>query len=263
MSDYQMTENKIQRWIADGRGQGRLGEYRPWLTISDVPSKGRRERCKGIKANRTHHLFSKNEGDVFCIFDLSTQIIDIREQYPLPREETELIARDLNIKHPCDPTTKVNIVMTSDFRITVSIGGYVMDVVRTVKEIADLNGLRTVEKLEIERIYYLNHGIDWGIIIPEHISKILKHNCRYYWDYHSFDKLQIDEKDLHDIHDYLEPLLLKKDTALRLLARQCDKRLDLSSGTSLKGAIHFIATRRWIIDWNNEFNTGHVLNILN
>ncbi len=30
----------IQRKIKDGRGQGHFSEYKPWLTIHDVPSIG-------------------------------------------------------------------------------------------------------------------------------------------------------------------------------------------------------------------------------
>lgn len=35
------TEAKISRYIKEGRGQGELALYKPWLTIQDVPSSGR------------------------------------------------------------------------------------------------------------------------------------------------------------------------------------------------------------------------------
>lgn len=34
------TEAKISRYIKEGRGQGELASYKPWLTIQDVPSHG-------------------------------------------------------------------------------------------------------------------------------------------------------------------------------------------------------------------------------
>ena len=35
------TEAKISRYIKEGRGQGELASYKPWLTIQDVPPHGR------------------------------------------------------------------------------------------------------------------------------------------------------------------------------------------------------------------------------
>ena len=31
------TEKKIARYYKEGRGSGELGQYKPWLTIQDVP----------------------------------------------------------------------------------------------------------------------------------------------------------------------------------------------------------------------------------
>lgn len=39
----------IEKKIKDGSGAGTGIEYKPWLTIQDVPSTGRRTRFKGIK----------------------------------------------------------------------------------------------------------------------------------------------------------------------------------------------------------------------
>lgn len=35
------TEAKISRYLKEGRGQGELALYKPWLTVQDVPSMGR------------------------------------------------------------------------------------------------------------------------------------------------------------------------------------------------------------------------------
>jgi hypothetical protein len=56
-----MTEQKRERLINEGRGQGIGGEYKPWLTIQDVPSLGCVARIVGWKTNRIHHCMSKNE----------------------------------------------------------------------------------------------------------------------------------------------------------------------------------------------------------
>jgi hypothetical protein len=37
--------DKYEKWIKEGYGQGIGKEYKPWLTIQDVPLKGRATRC--------------------------------------------------------------------------------------------------------------------------------------------------------------------------------------------------------------------------
>ncbi len=261
-SKYDMSEAKIARWEKEGRGTGTGINYKPWLETFNVPSQGRKDRPKGIKTGRIHHLLSKNEEKTFRIYDLSLWIKDIREQFPIPRDETEIIASKFGIKHPRYPKTTISTVMTSDFQLTIQRNESIYDVVRTVKEIADLNNLQTLAKLEIERLYYLSHNIDWGIIIAEHIPKYLADNCMYWIDYFLFDDLQIERPVLDDIYMYLTPQVKKKETKLYDLAHECDRRLHLRRGTSINGALHFIASRQWNINWHEQFSTGNILNVL-
>lgn len=60
------TEANISRYIKEGRGQGELALYLPWLTIQDVPSRGRVHRFIGWKTAREHHLFSDLEFNYHC-----------------------------------------------------------------------------------------------------------------------------------------------------------------------------------------------------
>lgn len=98
--------SKIEKWIQDGRGSGIGADYKPWLKIQDVSSKGRSTRLKGIKTNRQHEFLSDLERNYFYLTEYSDVVIDIREQFPLlPLEETIVIADELGIKHPTDPKT--------------------------------------------------------------------------------------------------------------------------------------------------------------
>lgn len=85
-------------------GQGIGIDYKPWVTIQDVPSLGRATRLKGTKVPRQFEFFSDLERNYFYLLEYSDLVIDIREQYPLlPIEETLVIAEELGIKHPTDP----------------------------------------------------------------------------------------------------------------------------------------------------------------
>lgn len=88
----------IDALIKKGRGTGVGKEYKPWLTIQDVPSLGRSTRLKGIKTCRQHEFLSDMERNYFYLLEYLDDIIDIREQYPLlPLEETVAIAQEKGI----------------------------------------------------------------------------------------------------------------------------------------------------------------------
>jgi len=92
-------DNRTIRWLKDGRGSGSGAEYSPWLTVRDVPSKGRVHRVQGHLTPRTHHLLSALELSTFLLLEWNPLVTDIREQYPLNVEETLEIAKELGIRH--------------------------------------------------------------------------------------------------------------------------------------------------------------------
>ena len=134
--------------LIEGRGTGRLHHYKPWLKIHELPNIGRSHRPFGIKTRRIHQLLSDNEYYYFLMAEWSRNIIDIREQYPLlPLEETIYIANELGYKHSFDKFRSENVVMTTDFILTIKDGNLVRDIVRTIKPVKDLNKSRTKEKV--------------------------------------------------------------------------------------------------------------------
>ncbi|MCM3181165.1 TnsA endonuclease N-terminal domain-containing protein [Cytobacillus horneckiae] len=171
------TETKIARYLKDGRGLGELSSYKPWLTIQDVPSKGRVHRVMGWKTEREHQLLSDMEFNYFCLCDWAEDIIDIREQFPLNREVTLNIADELGIKHSRDKQTP--IVMTTDFLLTVREGRSVVFKARTVKLSKDLVDSGIIGKFEIERAYWENQGIEWGIVTELEFPDVLLSNLKF------------------------------------------------------------------------------------
>ena len=75
---YSPSDLQFQRWIKDGRGQGKGRHYKPWLTVRDVPSQGRAHRIFGFKSQRTHHLFSDLELAAFFILEWHPQTQEVR-----------------------------------------------------------------------------------------------------------------------------------------------------------------------------------------
>lgn len=160
------NENVYKKRLKEGRGQGELESYRPWLTIHDLPSKGYATRIYGQKTNRIHHLLSHHELYYFCLLDYSEHVVDIREQFPMRLTETLEIANHTGIPHPWDNRSRFPYVMTTDFLITTDHGLEA----RTVKTTEELQHRRVREKFEIERRYWHSCGIPWKIITEKQIN---------------------------------------------------------------------------------------------
>lgn len=77
-----VTEKKQDSWINEGRGQGYLNSYKPWITVRDSNSQGRSHRVYGHTTKRTHHLLSDLELATFLLLDWNSSVTDIREKFP-------------------------------------------------------------------------------------------------------------------------------------------------------------------------------------
>jgi hypothetical protein len=151
---FKWSENKIKEFQAEGRGKGSLASYLPWVQVSDFSSLGNSRRVFSNKTGRVHHLMSDVEWQFFLLLEFSPDITDIREQYPLPREETLGIAAQLGIRHPTYPGTAVPTVMTCDF-LAIRKKGSTNPVVEfyDCKRTQEAEDRRSLEKLEISRTY--------------------------------------------------------------------------------------------------------------
>lgn len=114
------TQSDIDRHIEKGFGQGSQELYLPWLRVQDVPSHGRPRKVFGVKVDRLHHLLSDLEYGYLLVTEFSSEVLDIREQYPiLPQSAVQSIAHALNIRYPVYPGTKLPFVMTTDVLLTI------------------------------------------------------------------------------------------------------------------------------------------------
>jgi hypothetical protein len=261
-----VTKEWIEKRIKKGRGNGTGAEYQPWLVIQDFSSLGRVHRIKGWKHGRVHHLFSDLERNVFLHYQWPLSIIDIREQFPLlPVEETVEIAREIGVKHPIDPRTKHPIVMTTDLLLTVQQGLTPTYHPRTIKYLKDLQNMRSLEKLEIERRYWaaLLRNLKLLIITEQQIVHPFVKNMLwihpYYW---LVDLYPLSEQELRRIASVLTQLVLNEAVPLRTVAQRCDRLLKLKAGTSLIVVRHLLANRSWEVDMSVRIRTEQQLILL-
>ncbi|EDT74339.1 heteromeric transposase endonuclease subunit TnsA [Clostridium butyricum] len=242
------TKEKYEKWLKENRGSGDGCKYKPWLTIQDVPSIGKCSRLKGIKSKRQHEFFSNNETNYFYIADFSDNIIDIKEQFPLlPIEETLIIAEELGIRHPTDPSSKESTVITTDFLLKMRDG---RTICRTIKQYNDLTK-RQIEKFEIERRYWNKKGVSWKLVTERDIDKVMANNIELVYQFYDlqiikgfekFNKNQIKKLVL----DFKRNILGK--SIIREKAFDFEEQMLLESGCGISIFKHLIITKQIYID---------------
>ncbi|MED3349010.1 TnsA endonuclease N-terminal domain-containing protein [Bacillus thuringiensis] len=255
------TEEKIEKYIKEGRGQGELNNYKPWLMIQNVSSNGNESRPRGWKTNRKHDFLSNLERDYFFILEWLDNIIDIREQFPLDRELTYKIAMEKGISHSIDSKHDTLMVMTTDFLLTVREGKEIKYIARTVKVGDELEDKRVIEKFEIEREYWERKGIDWGIVTEKDISSEMANNISWFHKSYYVE----DISDIGFIKIFLKYILSfsNENTNLIDAFNQFDDQYNLDNGQALVYFKHLVARKYIFIDiLTNKINLRR-LNIEN
>jgi hypothetical protein len=258
-----IDQQGIERRLAEGRGQGRGKDYRPWLEVQDVPSTGLATRIKGWKSGRLHHLLSNLETGFFYLMEWSPNVTDTREQLPLlPQSETVAIAEEIGVPHPTNPQTRQPIVMTSDFSVTKATNDSTFDFVRTIKPSSELVSERVLEKFEIERRYWEKRQIDWAIVTERELPKAAIQNIQWVHTCKDIVELGLSNALLAQIEGVLLPKISGSDP-LSQLTSACDNRLGLTPGASLSAVRHLIAVRRWVVDMQQTIAPTEPLRLLN
>lgn len=106
------NKNKFKRKMGTGEG----ANYKPFITTSEFNSIGTTTVIRDWKTGRGVHCLSQGEMYWYYLLRWDDNNIDIREQYPLNREETLAIADKLGVKHPGNN----DYIMTTDFLVTKS-----------------------------------------------------------------------------------------------------------------------------------------------
>lgn len=253
---YSFDEDKLARFLKEGRGQGHGKDYRPWLAIQDVSSHGRSSRIHSRKTDREHHLLSDIETALFLLLDWSNSVTDIREQFPLDRDETRRIAADMGVRHPADTQSRTDIVMTTDFVVNVRAGDTIMLAARSVKPASELDKVRTLEKQEIERRYWHVKGVDWGLVTDLDLPAQRIKNLRWLHEMQSLQHMMAPHPDYWD--DRCSRFLACLPQATGMSNKQFVRLLESTQGFAIGEALtvirHLAANKRIAIDLDAKFD---------
>lgn len=250
------TEEKIARYLKEGRGSGELENYKPWLTNQDFASSGRTHRPKSWKTQRMMQLFSDLEHSYMFVLDWAENVFDIREQFPLNREQTIKIAETKEIKHSMDRDSGTPIVMTTDFLITLKGGNDFSYLAKSIKPAGELNDKRVIEKLEIERNYWKNNGVEWGIVTEKDIPTTLWKNIEYI-----HESYYVDQESLI-LADILYNELRSNQGMILRIINFFDKKYKLEEGTGLSLFKYLLARKKIKVNMLEDIDLRTDVNIL-
>lgn len=247
---YGFDEARIAGFWKEGRGKGFGANYKPWLTVHDVPSRGRSQRLLGMVTGRVHHLLSDLERGAFLIYDFRDDVRDIREQFPLDRDETRSIAEAAGIRHPIDASSRAPLVQTTDLVIDLDRGGKTTTIARTIKPSSELAKARTIEKLEIERRYWSVRGVDWGIVTERELPSALLRNLELLQACASLDDLKQPYEGYYRERAGLIATELERwpRATLREFCQGMATRLGLEPDGTLLLIRHLLACKIWNVD---------------
>lgn len=253
---YSWDEAKIARCEKEGRGLGEKGAYKPWLTIHDVPSAGRRTRAFGLKTGRLHHLLSDIEASLFFLADWNPWVVDIREQFPLERKRTREIAAQLGIPHPRDGTTGTDLVMTLDLLINHEKEGRNTPFPVSAKPADELADRRTLEKLEIERVYCTERWGGWSLMTERDYSRVVTTNLRWACEMADLKHLEAPHPSYwtDTARNVLHFLRASRGGTLEGAFRSLEIKQGLSRAHALTAFRHLVATKSIRFDLTREFS---------
>ena len=175
----QMTEERIQKLIREGRGQGEGAAYQPFLRVNDLSSQGRCHRIWCEKFGRALQLFSDIEKAVALILSRARSVTNAYEQYPVDRSLSQAMALEAGIRHPTYPGTKVPVMMTLDFLAVVKNTNGRTKIGINVSTSDKAANPRAVEKLEIMRRCLARQGFAHHVIFDTQIPKQLVRNIEW------------------------------------------------------------------------------------
>src|SRR5690606_33779280 len=107
-------------------------------------------------------------------------------------DDSRRLADKLGIAHPS--YGGVDQVMTTDFIVDQNLNGFTRRKAISAKYAEDLEDPRVLEKMELERSYWLEKGIPFAIVTEKEISKMLVENIKWFRPYLDDRELSANEQ---------------------------------------------------------------------
>lgn len=253
-----MSRRKTDKWrLIEGRGLGEGPNYQPWLRAHEVPSRGRTSRPLGWKYHRSYEFLSDLEFRFFLLLQYDSEIIDIREQFPLlPVDQTKQIAEELQLIHP-PKSRKDKIVMTTDFLLTIR-GEPIKYKAIAIKSKEDLTNPRTIEKLCIEEQYWKVKEIPFSIVTEADIDVIKAKNLEIMYPYYWWDTdMGYSTKKVVQLVEYFKSLI-KNNSNIREVLNMVEDKYKWTKNMGINFLYYMITHKDIEIDLSKKIDIANI-----
>ena len=260
MPRVKWNDQTLKRYIKEGRGQGELDQYRPWLTTQDIASSGRSNRIRGWKTGRIHHFLSDIETRYFYLLEFDgNEIWDIREHYPALDLQDTLGDCDIDLDKYCDKETGTAHIFVTTFLLTLKdANGKKQYVARSVKAAAELEKSKVLERFELLRRYFSEKQIDWGIVTQYDINVIRAKNIEWVHSAKTLDGLST-----HNVSRLTKIFVEWLDSShksVRDVTNALDSQFNLDPGSGLLLFRHLIANKQVLVNMDERIDLGKPAN---
>ena len=156
----------------------------------------------------------------------------------------------MGINYPWERSTGYDTVLTTDFLITVvDQNGCDRTLARTLKyasEIESKKGKGILEKFEIERRYWRELGVDWGIVTDYQIPETLVSNIEDCYEHRDLGyAINFDAQEVSAIEELIQEFIPKHPgQKLSEFAGMIDQSYSLTTGKCLAVIKHMLANKR-------------------
>lgn len=254
--NYDNSDEKLRRYIKEGRGQGVGAKYEPWLNVHSIASRGRVSRVPGWKTGRVHHFLSDNETRYFYLCEFSDAVIDIREHYPLMDlyEMIDILDDDL-IKKLTNRKTGTMQILTSTFLLTVrDEHGQELHFARNIKEARDLDKNSVIERYEITRRYWQEKCVPWALVVPTEINVVRAKNIEWLHTAKRLNDWGYSEQQVADEINFLVELLMGGRGTIKNALDRFESEISKEQGKGMLLLKHLLATKRIRIDMDKPID---------
>jgi TnsA endonuclease C terminal/TnsA endonuclease N terminal len=259
------NEEKLQRYMKEGRGQGEYEEYKGFIQIHDFGSLGRSARIKSWKTNRIFHLLSDIETRFFYLTEFDDSILQVKEHFPLyDFEDVVGEQEDINIRKFKDKQSGFPYILTATFLLTVrGQDGRTFEVARSVKASHELEKKATIERFELIRRYFDKKGIAWGLVTQKEIPLIKAKNIEWVHPAKFLtETTDFTESDVGYLQSSLMESFSGNTRAIRDITSVFDNQLNLEAGSGLLIFKHLLATKQIKIDMHKKIDLNESAKIL-
>jgi hypothetical protein len=240
------TEAKIKKMFAEGRGQGELASYLPWMMIREFNSKAKTIELPSPRYERLINLVSTGELKLFVLLERQIRYWDCREQFPLNRELAMKIAKKIGIDYPKYPGTTVPVVYSIDFLAVEKIDGRDVFHAFDMKEKNDdLEAEGVIRNLELHRAYCETLGFEHSIVTK---NTLPMQYCDNLYRIRLANPINLDSQEASFFEDLRAKVAIgissmPKSLSVEEAVTRMDMHFGLSAGSSLRAVEQLIFLR--------------------